>query len=431
MQRVGLGASEGHISEDALTINVSRRHTTAPGPRPVLVFLYGGANIGGTSSYPMFEGLPFLEADDMVYVTGNYRVGPFGFVDFSRYSSPEHPIDGNLGLRDQLAILEWVNRNITAFGGDPGNVTLAGQSAGALGVSTLMTVPRAAGLFHAAIAQSSPVASVVDRARGDDRARRVVEALGASDRTPAEALAEADSPRLLAAADTGLASEQDEFPGILSYASVVDGELLPEHPLDVLAEGRAHPVPLLIGTTDNEGTLFARGAKVSPAQQVETLLTHAGPAAASRLRAAYPGLPRSRAAIALSGDFLFWAPSVRAAEGQARIAPVWMYRYDYATPLLRALRLGATHGMDLMAVFGPANSELGRKAHLLGGRKDLARVTATMQATWMQMVTRHSQQWDQYVAPDRSTLIVTPRPHVEADPRADRREAWEQFPYYR
>ncbi len=429
IQRIGLGASEGHISEDALTVNVTRRATSTSAAKPVLVFLYGGANIGGTSSYPMFQGLPFLEAEDIVYVTGNYRVGPFGFIDFSRYSTPEHPIEGNLGLRDQLAILEWVQRNISAFGGDPDNVTLAGQSAGALGVTTLMAVPRAAGLFHAAIAQSSPLASVVGRSRGDERAERVIAALGATG-SPAEALAEVDPFRLLAAAEEGLASEQEEFPGILSYASVVDGDLLPENPLDVLAEGRAHPVPLLIGTTENEGTLFARGAKVPPAHKVEKMFTHAGSADAARLRGAYPGPPRRGAATALSGDFLFWAPSVRAAEGHARVAPVWMYRYDYATPLLHVLRLGATHGMDLMAVFGPANSELGRKAHLLGGRKGLEAVSALMQNAWMRMVTTHAEAWDKYSLPDRRTLIITPRPRVEADPRAGRREAWESFSYY-
>ncbi|WIY82890.1 carboxylesterase family protein [Propionimicrobium sp. PCR01-08-3] len=261
IQRVGLGAVAGQISEDALTVNVTRRAQTAPGLKPVLVFLYGGSNIGGTSSYPLFGGLPLLAAEDIVYVTGNYRVGPFGFIDFSQYSTPAHPIDGNLGLRDQLAILQWVKRNIAAFGGDPDNVTLAGQSAGALGVTTLMATPAAAGLFHAAIAQSSPVASITGHERADARARAVAEALGADEDSAAQALRDVDPFRLLDAADQALAAEQVERPGVLSYASTIDGDLLPEHPLDVLSTGRGHSVPLLIVTTDNEGTLFARLTK--------------------------------------------------------------------------------------------------------------------------------------------------------------------------
>lgn len=431
IQRVGLGAVEGQTSEDALTVNVTRRAQTAPGLKPVLVFLYGGSNIGGTSSYPLFGGLPLLATEDIVYVTGNYRVGPFGFIDFSRYSTPTHPIDGNLGLRDQLAVLQWVKRNIAAFGGDPDNVTLAGQSAGALGVTTLMATPAAAGLFHAAIAQSSPVASVTGRERADARAQAVVEALGADENSPAQALRDVDPFRLLDAADQALAAEQIKRPGILSYASTIDGDLLPEHPLDVLSTGRGHPVPLLIGTTDNEGTLFARLTKTPPHEQVEGMLRATAAPGAERLRAAYPEYPKPKAATALSGDFLFWAPSIAAAEGHARVAPVWMYRYDYATPLLRLMGLGATHGMDLMAVFGPENSELGRKAHLLGGKRTLRSVSARTQRIWLDMILAQSQSWSPYNGTTRSTLLINADPHTEDDPRGERRRAWQTFPFYK
>lgn len=121
---------EEHVGEHCLTVNVTRRAATREGLKPVLVFLYGGSNANGRSSYSLFGGLPLVEAEDIIFVTGNYRVGPFGFTDFSRYATPEHPIEGNLALRDQLGILRWVQENIEAFGGDPNDVTLAGQSAG-------------------------------------------------------------------------------------------------------------------------------------------------------------------------------------------------------------------------------------------------------------------------------------------------------------
>lgn len=431
IQHVGMGAVSGHMSEDALTVNVTRRAEGSPGPKPVLVFLYGGANAGGTSAYPLFGGLPFLATEDVVYVTGNYRVGPFGFIDFSSYATSQTPIDSNLGLRDQLAILTWVQRNIAAFGGDPGNVTLAGQSAGALGVTTLMAVPQAAGLFHAAISQSSPAASVTGPERARRRAERIVNELGATSSAAAHALATVPPEQLLDAADRAVASERTRTPGILSYSSTVDGDLLPEHPLDVLADGRAHPVPLLIGTTDNEGTLFARASTAPPAEAVEGMLRATDPSARDRILAAYPAYPKRSAATAISGDFLFWAPTVHAAEGHAKTAPVWMYRYDYTTPLLRAMRLGATHGMDLMAAFGPENSELGRKAHLLGGRRGLAAVSTLTQRTWLDLVTRRDEPWPRYEKQHRHTLIVTGTPHEEEDPRAQRRQAWEGFAFYR
>lgn len=275
-----------HVGEYCLTVNVTRRANTREGLKPVLVFLYGGSNANGRSSYSLFEGLPLVETEDIIFVTGNYRVGPFGFTDFSRYSTPEYPIEGNLALRDQLGILQWVQRNIEAFGGDPNDVTLSGQSAGALAVTTLMTVPAAQGLFHKAIAMSSPVACITSQERNDDRARRVVAQLGLDEADPAPGLFSRPLLEIYDAAQAALASEQEHTPGMLSYASVVDGDLLPEFPLTVLAQGRAHPVPLLIGTVLNEGTLFAgvNAPRLRPAR--------CGPCCRSPIRCRPPGSPR-------------------------------------------------------------------------------------------------------------------------------------------
>lgn len=476
VQPPGRGIAEEEQSWDCLTLNVARRAVTRAEPKPVIVFLHGGSNSGGSSSYPLYGGMPFLASADVVYVTGNYRLGPFGFLDFTEYSTPERPIERNLGLRDQLAILEWVNGNIAAFGGDPARVTLAGQSAGALGVVSLMAMPRAAGLFQAAVAQSPPLASVSAPDLARERARWVADALvgaaqdddddaptpgdpeavgvgdsesAAGDSEPpvagdlrgiAALLFSVDPRQLLDLAGSALAREQEVRPGALAYSSVVDGvgaadAILPERPLDVLAQGRAHPVPLLVGTTDNEGLVFTKVEKRPPEVMVEAML-HATDNAPDPLLDAYPGFPSRRAAAQVIGDFLFWAPTLAAAQGHSRVAPTWVYRYDFATPLISAIGLGPTHGTDLMATFGRRNSTLGRRAHLLGGGRRLDMVGGAMQSTWVDLAVRGRERWPRYVVdpergePRRATLVLSDRARVEEDPHPARRRAWQNFRYY-
>lgn len=460
VQPPGRGIAEEDQSWDCLTLNVARRAAASDAARPVIVFLHGGSNSGGSSSYPLYGGMPFLASADVVYVTGNYRLGPFGFVDFTEYSRPERPIERNLGLRDQLAILEWVRDNIASFGGDPARVTLAGQSAGALGVVSLMALPRATGLFHAAVAQSAPLASVASAARARERARWVAAALvdvlvdasvdasvddddapppgGPSD--VASLLFSVEPRRLLNLADAALAREQEVRPGALAYTSVVEGvgaadAVLPERPLEVLAQGRGLPVPLLIGTTDNEGLVFAKVSKESPEAMVEDML-RATDNAPEPLLDAYPGFGSRRAAAQVIGDFLFWAPTVAAAQGHCGVAPTWVYRYDFATPLVSAIGLGPTHGTDLMATFGRRNSTLGRRAHLLGGGRRLDTVGGAMQSTWLDLALRGRERWPRYVVepepgePCRATLVLSDRARIETDPHAVRRRAWRGFRYY-
>lgn len=463
VQPPGRGIAEEDQSWDCLTLNVARRAASSEEPKPVIVFLHGGSNSGGSASYPLYGGMPFLASADVVYVTGNYRLGPFGFLDFTELSTPERPIERNLGLRDQLAILQWVQRNIAAFGGDPARVTLAGQSAGALGVVSLLAMPQAAGLFQAAVAQSPPVACVSAPDRARRRARWVLEALGWSATSSeaseagepggtdgeidddaraaaAELLFTVEARTLLEAADAALAQEQLETPGVLSYSSVVDGSqdadaVLPERPLDVLSQGRGHRVPLLIGTTDNEGLVFTKVDKTPPEVMVEGML-RATDNPPEPLLDTYPGFPSRHAAAQVIGDFLFWAPTMAVADGHSRIAPTWMYRYDFSTPFISAIGLGPTHGTDLMATFGRRNSTLGRRAHLLGGGRRLDVVGGAMQSTWLDLAVKGRERWPQYRVepeegePRRATLVLSDRARIELDPNADRRRAWTGFRYY-
>ena len=256
-----------------------------------------------------------------VYVSVNYRLGALGYLDFSSFSTPERTFDTNLGLRDQLAALRWVQDNIAAFGGDPDNVTIFGESAGAISVTTLMTVPAARGLFHRAIAESSAPGIAWSTERAGGWARQYVRALADVNGIPVpgtarEPLPAATATRLLDAASTEdllaasdrMRNAADDTPGVLLTAPTVDGDLLPEAPLDAFEAGRSHPVPLIIGTNDTEGRLFELpGLKLDllvSDERADALFAATQPELGPQVLAAYRGhgaTARTSAATTCSG----------------------------------------------------------------------------------------------------------------------------------
>ena len=409
------------MSEDCLTVNVVAPALGSPERRPVMVFLHGGGYTIGTSRTGIYGGQVLARRGDLVYVSFNYRLGALGYLDFSSFGTPERPVDANLGLRDMVAALAWVRDNVAAFGGDPDNVTIFGESAGGNAVTTLMATPSAAGLFAAAIAESPAPCSIVTSADAAVAAKRVVDALGGPER-----LFTAPAQELVAAADGEIMSAVDTAPGTRTAAPVVDGEVLPEHPLDVFEAGRAHRVPLVIGTNDREGALFPRVWDIiatTPAR-IDGMFARTDPSARDRVVAAYPGYPSADAAVDLGGDSIFWWPATLFAQAHARVAPTWVYRYDYAPRLLRVLRFGATHATELPVVFGYGLGVLGA----LGGRRTLRALSDRVQAHWLSVARTGAPlpSWPAY-GDARLTLVLDEVDRVEADSRRERRLAWRGY----
>lgn len=428
-------------SEDCLTLNVIAPLTDAVRPRPVMVYVHGGAYAVGSSREMPEQGEGLVHDGGVVFVNLNYRLGALGWLDLSRYSSPERPIDSNLGLRDVLAALEWVRDNIAVFGGDPDNVTLFGESAGANAVTTLLAVPRARGLFARAIAESSPVEAVYDAATVRPWAedfvgilREVIEARhpGVTDtRTPVEVLDHASAAAWVLATQRLTSETPERNPGTTALAPVIDGDLLPERPVDAFRDGTAAPVPLIIGTNDREGSLFRGRLDIlaTTAKRIEAIMARTPAEDAQRIRDAYPGLPKPRAAFDLGGDHAFWIPSVWAAEGHSRYAPTYMYRFDMAPRLAKLLGLDATHGIELFAVFDQANTSFGRLMGSLGGARAFERAGRRVRTNWLRFAARGEVDpgWPPYDAEQRLTLIIDEVDRVESDPRSERRRAWERF----
>lgn len=415
--------------EDCLTLNVCAPADGGGPPRPVLVFIHGGGYFEGTSALPVHDPKPLVRKFGIVLVGINYRLGGLGFVDFSQYS-PD--FESNLGLRDQVAALTWVRRNIAAFGGDPDNITVWGQSAGASAVLTHLAMPVTKGLFHRAIAQSPVPDAVRTPEQAAETARRCVQALGADPAGAAEVLRTAPATAITRAAIQVMLKAAREVPCQMSLAPVIDGDFLPEDPTTTIATGRAHRVPLLIGSMRNELGHAGWGpvrrvvdiVPTTPAR-VDRMFAATDPDAQARVLAHYPDYPGPRALTRLATDCFFVRPTIAVAEGHARYAPTYLYRLDYAPPVLRWIGMGAIHATDVPLVFGSDMPEL--QALTLVGRRRYRRMSDWVQQRWVEFVRTGTPGWPVY-SDDQATLVIDqPDPHLVPGLHSGMWEAWRHY----
>jgi para-nitrobenzyl esterase len=327
--------------EDCLYLNVWAP-TAAAAPRPVMVWIHGGGNAAGSASEPLYDGQVLAETGDVVVVTLNYRLAQLGYL-----ADASLAVDGsvgNYGTRDQVLALTWVRDNIAAFGGDPANVTIFGESAGGRNTCTLLAVPAAAGLFHRAIVQSGACKFLDTRADAQATADEVATALGCgSDRAACFRAATAEAITRAYAHEVGTLSES-------FYGTTIDGVVLTEQPEAAIRAGRHHAVPFMIGANADETN--AQVPANLTATQYETLVRGQFGPLADRVLAQYPlsAYPSPRAAYSrLSTDSRFVCPSREIAVGvdAGQTAPVYRYFMTY-----RATPFGAIHGIDIPFVFG-------------------------------------------------------------------------------
>jgi len=423
-------------AEDCLNLNVLAPDAPVDPAAllPVMVFIHGGAYSVGSSRENPRQGEGLVRRGGVIYVSLNYRLGALGYLDFTRFSTPARPFESNLGLRDQVAALSWVSDNIRAFGGDPDAVTLFGESAGGNAVTTLMTVPAAAGLFHRAIAQSAPPNAVYPSELSAEWAGgfvKILRGIVGGDPDAASLLLHAD-PLSLAAATAVLASEApDAYPGTIPLCPVIDGDFLPERPLDAFRDGRAHRVPLIIGTNEREGSLFSGRIDIlaSTPTRIRGIFTKTKKKARKALKSHYPGLPGPRAGLDFGGDYAFWYPSVRVGERHSRYAPVHFYRFDAAPTLLRRMGLDATHGLEMYPLFDRLDGWFGRGMTALGGRRTFQEIGVRMQGWWTEFARAGvpDAAWPRYEEQERRTLIIDAVDRIESDPLGERRRAWGAF----
>jgi para-nitrobenzyl esterase len=354
-------------SEDCLTLNIWTPEipalpTTLPGTgRPVMVWIHGGGFTSGSGSVFLYRGSQLVRHGDVIVVTINYRLGALGFLGHRGLDDPDGLI-GNWGLQDQLAALRWVRDHIALFGGDAGNVTVFGESAGAMSIATLLGTPAAGGLFRRAVVQSGGVHvhSVTEAERSADR---LAQTLGLAE-CNRDTLGPIPSAELVAATEEVARHRPD--PGLipLPFLPVVDGVLVPRHPLASVEAGSAADIGLLIGTNRDELTLFGLS---NPALRsldddgVARWVANAAPdVPTGELLEAYGAARQARSEeidawhmlVALGSDGVFRWPSLQLAAAQvAQGAPPYLYLFDWESPAFGGV-LGSCHALELPFVFG-------------------------------------------------------------------------------
>lgn len=427
----GIPSTQGTEAGDWLTVNV---WSPAPDPvakLPVMVWIYGGGYTVGMSSWPEFDGGHLARDGGVVLVTFNYRLGMEGFAQLT--GAP-----ADRGLLDQVAALEWVRDNIVAFGGDPNEVTVLGESAGAGSVAALLAMPRAAGLFRRAVAQSVPGA-FFSAQLAEEVATACADELGLH---PTVADLAGVDPALLALAGDAVAATMTArarrwgriaHRSIL-FAPVVDGDVLPATPWQALAAGTGRDVDLLAGHTRDEHRLFAvlTGVlgQVTP-EHARTALQVFGPDpdGARRYRDAYPDAGPEQLYELVHSDWLFRMPTLHLAQAQVTGGGrVHLYELAWTAPGLGGA-FGACHGLDVPLVFGNLTS--GGPAALIGDGPtgEATALSARMRAAWTSFATRGDPGWPAYDSARRLTQVFDAATAVTTYPEERSRLIWQDHSF--
>lgn len=380
---------QDEVSEDCLTLNVWAPSPGRPdrpeGGYPVLVWIHGGGFVQGSGSVPIYDGQALAERG-LVVVTVNYRLGVLGFLAHPDLGEPGQPdTGGNFGLQDQIAALRWVQAEIGAFGGNPGAVTLAGQSAGALSVHLLVASPVAAGLFHRAIAQSGPPTMVAlpTRAQAQAQGRAWTEEVGVTGLPGLRALDVKTLTRTLGPAPR--------------FVPMVDGHLVPHWPPRGTPP-EAAPVPMLVGeTADEDSGLDPGWARPDPAAWAQQMQRRYGALAAEGVAlylAEANGDAVKAARMAASDRWTLacwgWAQSRLAGPAAASSAPLYAYRFAHVPPGPEASLYGAFHTADVPYALANLNvlAEFGGRPVSIDDRK----VSDLISGAWVHFVRTGSPQ---------------------------------------
>jgi para-nitrobenzyl esterase len=424
---VPLGGTGWCKGEDYLTMNVWTPDSGARG-LPVMVFIYGGAFVAGSSSNPLYNGSRFAR-DGVVLVSFNYRLGIEGFL----------PLDGgetNLGIRDQIAALTWVQDNIAAFGGDPGNVTLFGQSAGALSVNTLLAVPTANQLFHRAISQSGGAQHTLSLEQAALIATRVGEILGVKPTRESfaafspEQFIEAQSLIQSNSLNLTTARDMDPTGGLVLFLPVRDGDLLSDQPVDAVRTGASANIDLLIGTNSHEMNLnhFLDGIlDALTDEQLQDRLRdyHPDPdKIITMYREGRPSALPGELFAAIITDWMFTVPSLRLAEAHAPYSGgTYLYEFAWPSPTCNG-RLGACHALELGFVFDTLDTpELTGLSGLVGENPPIE-LARQMHHTWIAFATHGDPGWIPYNTSPCPVMHMHTDWKLLFDPRRNEREVW-------
>jgi para-nitrobenzyl esterase len=410
--------------EECLNLNVWTPGVDAAS-RPVLVWIHGGAFVNGSGAVGVYDGSRFAR-DGVVCVTINYRLGVDGFALIE--GAP-----ANRGLLDQVAALQWVRDNIAAFGGDPDAVTIAGESAGAMSVTTLLSMPAAAGLFRRVIAQSGAGHNVLQASTAAKVTAALAERLGVD--ATVEGFAGVPVTELVAAqAELSASIAAAPNPAVwgeiashmMAFEPVVDGDVVPARPIDRLADGVATDVDVLIGSNADEHALFLVPSGVVDYVSDDHLalalaLVGADAAAVTATyRAAQPAASPGELMMAAIGDWFFRVPAMRVAEARsAHGSETYVYEFGWRSPQFGG-RLGACHALEIGFAFDNIDDRSGEP---LAGSAPPQVLADEMHSAWVAFVQSGDPGWAPY-GKDRTVHRFASPSETVTDPHPAQRQVW-------
>ncbi len=423
------------MDENCLVLNVWTPAVNDGRRRPVMFWCHGGAFISGSGSSAWYDGTNLCRKGDVVIVTINHRLGSFGYLQLEDLDHNQFGSSGNAGMLDIVAALEWVRGNIASFGGDPGNVTIFGESGGGAKVSVLMAMPAARGLFHKAIIQSGPAVEMMSRADATAMAEQVLAELGL-DTNRVDELRRIPANRLLQAQIAILKKIN-----LMSFANrrrvgfnpVIDGTNLPAGPFAPVAPAISSHVPLMIGTNKDEMTLFFALAPwiesmddAALRERVRMFVGERGDSLVEQYKRARPYDSPRDLMMAIATDAGMRIPSLTIADRKVALneAPVFVYLFTWETPVLGG-RLKSPHALEIPFVFDTLET-----APLTGDSSTRFALADKMSRTWLAFARSGNPnndsipRWPEYSSNERPTLIFDNECHVVNDPYRQERLAW-------
>ena len=365
------GIEEGvPTDENSLCINVWAPEKTVK-KSPVMVWIYGGAFVSGDAGLDLYDGARLGVEENIIVVSFNYRINALGFLDFSSVI-PE--AESNVGLRDQVLALKWINENIEAFGGDRENITIFGQSAGGHSVTTLLSIPSARKYIAKAIAMSSYPLSVNTKEQAAAYAARFLELMGIEAK---------DARRLFSVPVNNLVEAAKKLEDEVSakcnfefaFAPVVDGDFLPLTPFQSASSPQDKVIPLIVGNVTDEGSMYA----FSPIpffpttdETIEKFFGQNNDWDKNVVETLYGGYPAKRRKDKLGGDILFGVPCLLYADAYSKNAPVWMHSFAYHPIALSIKKLYTMHGTDMPFAFNNLKCTIAKQSLSLTLNKSTA-----------------------------------------------------------
>lgn len=446
-------------SEDCLTVNIQR---PKEGEKlPVFVYIHGGGYTTGAACVPLYNGKHFAD-DGLIFVSFQYRMSVLGFYDFTTYPGCEE-FDSNCGISDQIMAMQWIHDNIAAFGGDPENVTINGESAGGATVVNMLAMPAVKGLFQKAIAQSSLPNCVCTHEMARENMNLYLEGMGMTE-ADIPKLKEMDPFELLKGVAYIAEHHQYRNPGMFLPGPVID-DLLPERPIDALRSGSAKDVKLIIGTNLQEGTMFVHPEKTGfpnswamvaemmekngHAEAIPRVIDYYHPSKNDRFirfkaqaefsmstippvtehfeqEGAYPF-------ISFATDYAFQMPSVKVAEAQrAYTKDVWMYRYEYITKSGWETGWLASHAFELPLSFANMDFHFSQFVFKDEPEETINRLIEEIHGSWVRFAKTGdpNPEWIRFAGYDSPVRIFDRESKTARLDRSELMRVWDDMRFY-